>query len=496
MAVREYKEYPKCRKEAYREEYFGIGLDDPYRWLKNGKDPDVLAWVKAENEYTDNWFDREELDRKEKELKARQLRPMYQTISSWGDRIAATVMEDGGYRIVSTDRSFQDERLIVKRGDIPGFSPLKIEACPANPNYILISGVFDGAARMAALVVDCKKKEILVKIEDTFSAIWSPLKEIVYYAATETDVKAQTTVTKVFTYHVEEAETRTVHEESENTIIGEIYASSDGKHIIFNMWQDYSRYRYYSYLEEEGLVTAVNKEALMMNYLDSIEGTHYFISMEQDGRGEVLAVKDGQDISSAFVFSTQKGKGKTIEGGFALDGRLYLLYMNNVCSELVFADGGGETMVGLPSDMGTAVLAGRTSDAVYLKFESFLDKPMLLELKGGEVTPVLVNSGKTYPETVTEQKSAPSVGDGKEIPYFIVHRKDMAADGTNPVWIYAYGGYNASMRPEAKEPVNELDIAEWVDKGGIYVLASIRGGNEFGITWYEEGMKMKKKELL
>lgn len=485
------REYPQCRKETFCEDYFGHRLEDPYRWLKDAKDPEVLAWVEAQNEYTDSWFGQEELDRKIKELKEQKLTPLYGGIAPWKDRLTASVQEDGDCRVVSVDRGFQGERLIMKRGDVPGFVPFEFHACPADQRFAMITGMFDGAARMSSLIVDCEKREILTRIDDIFSSAWSKKREIVYYAATKTDVAAQTTLTEVYAYHVDTKETRLIHKETANAIIGEIYVSSDGRHIILEMWQDYSYCRFYTYSEETDVVTAVNKEAMQLAYVDSIEGTHYFISKERAGKGEVLAVKDGCDISGAVLACPEKEK--VVEDGFVLGGRLYLLYMDKACSELVQIDGGKERVFKLPDDMGTAEYAGRTEDAVYLRFESFLVKPMLLSFDGEKISTVFQNPSEEYGELVVEQRTAPSTGDGKEIPYFMVRRRDASLDGTNSVWIYAYGGYNMSMRPRAKDVITQFDIARWADRGGIYVVASLRGGNEFGTSWHEEGMLMKKK---
>ena len=87
--------YPKCVKKDFQVEYFGHKVDDPYHWLTDSHDPEVLAWVRQENEYTDKWFDTEKVDAKIAELKSSKRKSLYESISQWGDFLLATKREDG-----------------------------------------------------------------------------------------------------------------------------------------------------------------------------------------------------------------------------------------------------------------------------------------------------------------------------------------------------------------------------------------------------------------
>ena len=87
-----------------------------------------------------------------------------------------------------------------------------------------------------------------------------------------------------------------------------------------------------------------------------------------------------------------------------------------------------------------------------------------------------------------EQFEATST-DGTRIPYFIVHPKGMALDGSHPTILYAYGGFNASEAPYYSGTLGKL----WLEHGGVWVLANIRGGGEFGPAWHEAGLKTKRQ---
>ena len=79
--------------------------------------------------------------------------------------------------------------------------------------------------------------------------------------------------------------------------------------------------------------------------------------------------------------------------------------------------------------------------------------------------------------------------DGTRVPYFIVHRKDLALDGTNPTLLYGYGGYEISMTPQYSAA---LGIG-WLERGGVYVLSNIRGGGEFGPTWHKAAQRENRQ---
>ena len=91
---------------------------------------------------------------------------------------------------------------------------------------------------------------------------------------------------------------------------------------------------------------------------------------------------------------------------------------------------------------------------------------------------------------VTEQFEATS-SDGTRVPYFVVRRQDVALDGTNPTLLYAYGGFEVAQTPGYNATVG----ASWLERGGVYVLANIRGGGEFGPAWHRAGLKENRQRV-
>jgi len=79
--------------------------------------------------------------------------------------------------------------------------------------------------------------------------------------------------------------------------------------------------------------------------------------------------------------------------------------------------------------------------------------------------------------------------DGTKVPYFVVHKKDIKLDGSNPTLVYGYGGFQVSQTPGYSGTVGKL----WLEQGGVYVMANIRGGGEFGPAWHQAGLKTKRQ---
>jgi prolyl oligopeptidase len=89
---------------------------------------------------------------------------------------------------------------------------------------------------------------------------------------------------------------------------------------------------------------------------------------------------------------------------------------------------------------------------------------------------------------VVEQHEVAST-DGVRVPYFIVRRRDLRFDGENPTLMYGYGGFQVSQTPGYSGAIGKL----WLDQGGVYVLANIRGGGEFGPAWHQAGLKLQRQ---
>ncbi len=148
--------------------------------------------------------------------------------------------------------------------------------------------------------------------------------------------------------------------------------------------------------------------------------------------------------------------------------------------------------VSLPdnSSISIATTSGGTDDA-YVEVTGFITPTTLWSLDTGTGA---VKQVKALParfdasNAVVEQFEATS-SDGTKVPYFIVHRKDVPLDGRTPTIMTAYGGFEVSMTPSYAATTGKL----WIERGGSFALANIRGGGEFGPAWHEAGRKTKRQ---
>ena len=150
------------------------------------------------------------------------------------------------------------------------------------------------------------------------------------------------------------------------------------------------------------------------------------------------------------------------------------------------------TAMDLP-DNSTVYVAGTDSrtDKAFVGFTNFVTPPALwlANAASGAAHQIMVQPPKfDASNIVTEQREAIS-SDGTRIPYFLVHRRDMKLDGSNPTLLYAYGGFESSETPFYSATNGKL----WLEKGGVYALANIRGGGEFGPAWHEAGLGVNRQ---
>lgn len=215
------------------------------------------------------------------------------------------------------------------------------------------------------------------------------------------------------------------------------------------------------------------------------------------------AARDPQRLAARLVYAP--GPRETLGDLVTTGDRLVLTSYRNVhgrvTSYTARPDG---SWAGVPIDVPDnasirPVGADRHGDAAYLSIASFLAPDTLVRLTGNDPIPV-----KTMPPKfdasglVVEQHEATS-RDGTEIPYFVVHRADMPLDGANPTILNAYGGFAIAKTPFYDGELGKLwlapDGAGSERRGGVFVLANIRGGGEFGPAWHEAGLTVRRQRV-
>jgi len=159
-------------------------------------------------------------------------------------------------------------------------------------------------------------------------------------------------------------------------------------------------------------------------------------------------------------------------------------------------DGQAWTSESVPVPSNQTIALGSTNsheDIAFMNAEGFLTPDTFYMVNAADLS---VNAIKSVPEQfdtdglIVEQLEAEST-DGTMIPYFVVRREDTVMDGSTPTLLYAYGGFEVSIRPSYSGSRGQL----WLENGGAYVVANIRGGGEFGPAWHQAGLKMNRQRI-
>lgn len=185
--------------------------------------------------------------------------------------------------------------------------------------------------------------------------------------------------------------------------------------------------------------------------------------------------------------------------GVAISKDISLLSINdNVVGRIMrldYVDGSWTTEdVPLPGTGQAGIaFASDKEDAVFLNYEGFLTPDSLLsyDVASNTVAPMKSLPAKFDAEGLTVQQFEAKSADGTMIPYFVVHRSDIELDGSTPTLLYGYGGFEISLNPSYSVISGKL----WLERGGAYVLANIRGGGEFGPKWHQAGLKLNRQRI-
>jgi prolyl oligopeptidase len=272
-----------------------------------------------------------------------------------------------------------------------------------------------------------------------------------------------------------------------------------------------------SFFEHEvSLLTPDGPKRIALPAKSSIDGLirgQLIVSLDEDWKPEGGAAKfvqgsvislalddvkaDSVHLKPAVVFAPTATE--FAEGVSTTRNRLLLTTLRNVQGRvysytLDAKDAWTQKKLDVPDNQTVSVISTNWSDdRFFLSLDGFLTPPSLLL---GDAAAGTLKEAKTMPPRfdasadVVEQLTAVSK-DGTKVPYFVVRRKDLRYDGANPTLLTAYGGFQLSSTPSYSPIEGKL----WLERGGVFVLANIRGGGEFGPAWHEAGLKTHRQRI-
>ena len=257
--------------------------------------------------------------------------------------------------------------------------------------------------------------------------------------------------------------------------------------------------------------------------LHGMLGQALVFGLDEDWNGAIKSFKAGTLVApplegleienSSLVFGNMQvevftpTERQSVADVAVLSDRLVLALNDNVRGRLLILSPHGEwpyTQAELAVPENSAVGLGdssKTRGEVFVSSQGFLTPPTLSLLSTGRPVGGMLDKGAP---ALTELKSAPAKfdasnhvveqfeatsSDGTKIPYFVTRPKDLAMDGTGPTILFGYGGFQASFPPAYKPEMGKL----WLENGGAFVIANIRGGGEFGPAWHQQALKENRQ---
>lgn len=207
----------------------------------------------------------------------------------------------------------------------------------------------------------------------------------------------------------------------------------------------------------------------------------------------VLSQPDLRADQVTAVFTPNKHS--ALEGIESTRDRLYLLVNENVRGQIYEAkeDSRGQWQLDKSYESQNTfymVASDQSSDTILFSEEGYLQPRQLVLREGTTTTPLKKMKSYFNEAPYTAEQFWVKSKDGIEIPYTVIRAKNLVYDGTNPTLLYGYGGFQISRMPAYSPMMGK----EWLEKGGVFVMANIRGGGEFGPEWHKSAMRENKQK--
>ena len=501
--------YPETRRVDHVDEYFGTRVTDPYRWLEQLDSPEVDAWIAAQNAYSANFV--EALPDYER-IRAR-LELLWTT-----ERMTIPTVRDGRYFFEYNDGHAALAKLMVA-DSLEGEWRMLLdpETLSADGTTLLARWSVSpdgGLIAWAATVGGSDWTRWKVRRTDTgedlahglegtkfTTAAWLKDASGFFYArypknaAGEWDdlQQAEIWLHRVGTPQSEDTHVYSVTDHPTRTPFP--WMSSDGRHLVLYILQDsLANGIYLMPLEEPGgeVIRLVDSWDGRSTYLGTIGDTVYVSTSIGAPRGRVVAIDLARPTQSQWREVVAESE-LPIQGVSLVGEQLIVHYMEDARSrvDLFALDGTPQGPLPLPGIGKVSGFSGSPESAeTFYEFESFDNPGTVFRYRPGDGEVARFHQKSTALDTgslETRQVFYESK-DGTRVPMFIVHRKGITLDGSNPTMLYGYGGFRQSMQPGW-----DLRLLGWLDVGGVLAIANLRGGGEYGAEWHLAGTRERKQ---
>jgi len=504
--------YPPAKTVDVVDDYHGTKVADPYRWMEEEGTPDLVKWIDSENVLTENYLQgvpgREKLGERISEL--------------WNYARSSVPAHYGSRYFFTKNDGLQNQSVYYMQ-----------EGLGAKPTLILDPNLLSSDGTVAVSFTDYNHdgtllayglsksgsdwEEIMIRDLNTgkdfpeslkrckfASAAWPHSNKGFYYNRYPEEgsvPKADENFYNKLYWHAlgtPQSEDRLVFEPPDaKELATSPSITDDGRYLLLYLWKgtDPNNRIYYRPVESDSpFVRVLDKMDAQYTVLWN-DGSLFYVQTDLDApRGRIVAIDFTRPEQKNWKELIPQGK-DVIASASVIDRRIIISYLHDAHHELKIysLDGTFIRPVDLPALGSVGGISGRPEDKeMFFAFTSFVYPTTLYryDLEKNELStywePTIAFDRSGFE---THQVMYPSK-DGTTIPMFLVYKKGLKQDGTNPTLVLGYGGFDISMTPSFL-PWRLV----WLERGGIFAVANIRGGGEYGEEWHKAGTLDRKQNV-
>lgn len=501
-------QYPETKKGETVDVYFDTKVSDPYRWLEDDKSAETGAWVKAENEVTYGYLDkipfREELKKRMEKL--------------WNYEKIGTPSKEGKFTYYSKNNGLQNQSVIYRK-DQSGKEEVFLDPNTFSKDGTTSLGGLDfskdgnkaaysisegGSDWRKVIIIDAVSKKVL---EDTlvdvkFSGVSWLGNEGFYYSSYDkpkgSELSAKTDQHKLYFHKLgtSQKEDKVIFGADQKRRYVGGYVTEDNHYLVITAANStYGNELYIKDLKTPNspIITIVDNFNSDNNIIEN-EGSKLFIQTDYNApNGRVVSVdfsNPKQENWKDFIKETENVLSPSTGGGY-----FFANYTKDAVSLVLQYDYSGKLVreIKLPA-VGTAGGFGAKKEEkiLYYSFTNYTTPGTIFsfEPKSGKSEVYQKPKVDFKSEDYESKQVFYTSKDGTKVPMIITYKKGTKLDGKNPTILYGYGGFNISLTPAFS-----ISNAVWMENGGVYAVANLRGGGEYGKKWHDAGTKLHKQNV-
>ncbi|MBD2093158.1 S9 family peptidase [Microcoleus sp. FACHB-1515] len=508
--------YPQSKTVEQSDEYHGVKVADPYRWLEDPTSAESQAWIEAQNQVTFGFLGKIGIrDRLKDRLTQLWNYEKYSSPFRRGDRYFF-FKNDGLqnqsvlYTLPSLDaepRILLDPNKLSEDGTI-ALSGLAISEDAKRMAYGLSGSGSDWQEWKVRDVETGEDLEDHLRWVKFSGAEWTHDGQGFFYARfdepNESTKLEDTNYFQKLYYHrigTPQSEDLLIYDrpDQKEWMFGTT-VTEDGCYLLIFVSQSTDRKNLVFYKDLANpngeIIELISEFVASFDLIDSEGTTFWFQTDYEASRGRVVAIDIAQPSNwRSSLQSVIPEAEETLEGVSLFGDRFLATYLKDARTEVkLFAiDGTPAGNVQLPGVGSAGGFGGKRTDTeTFYSFTSFTTPTTIYryDLTTGESTIFRQPQVDFNPADYETTQIFYASKDGTQVPMFITHKKGLTLDGSNPTYLYGYGGFSISITP-AFSPSNLV----WMELGGVYAVANLRGGGEYGEAWHQAGTKLNKQNV-